>query len=392
MPSRRSWSLLFIAPLCFAAWAAGCADETSGAGAAPDSGAPDVAPDLIAPPEEDAGPDAGPMTRDCAADRGADGVWEHLACTGLYASFADKTVAPDVKPYKPGVELWSDGAEKQRWIHLPPNRAIDIRDWDEWVFPVGTKLWKEFTLGGKRVETRLYIKLADGSWGHAVYRWSSDETDAVRKDGGESVAGIGLDGGAYEIPSAGQCDQCHMGRKDQVLGFDAVSLGLADATGQTLATLAEDGRFGAPPPATALAFPGDSAAQAAVGWLHANCGACHNESASAAGKGRGSLLVRASELTPTDAGAIALEQLDLWTQSYCVDTFRTNPVDGAPYTFIYGGDPSKSLIAVLSRQRVALGALPNPGTQMPPIVSRAVDHQGVSRLGAWITSLAPCPP
>src|SRR5690606_8554595 len=115
----------------------------------------------------------------------------------------------------------------------------------------------------------------DGSWAHTSYRWNADETDAVRKDGGESIAGIGLDGGAYEIPSTGQCDQCHMGRKDQALGFDAVSLGLETATGQTLATLAAEGKLSANPPATTVAFPGpDDAAKAAVGWVHANCGAC----------------------------------------------------------------------------------------------------------------------
>lgn len=392
MRSALLWrSCFFVVPVCFAAWAAGCADDSSPVG--PDADAGDASPGTDSAPEPtaDAGPDAG-SKRDCAADVDGDGIWKHLECSGLYSSFAEKTVSPDAKPYKPGVEFWSDGAEKQRWVHLPAGTKIDISDWNEWSFPAGTKLWKEFKVGGKRIETRLFLKLDDGSWVHTSYRWNADETDAVRKDGGESIAGIGLDGGAYEVPSTGQCDQCHQGRKDQVLGFDAVSLGLATATGQTLATLAAEGRLSAAPPATTLAFPGSDEAKAAVGWVHMNCGACHNANTNASAAFRQHLLVRATDLAPSDGGAPAtLEQLDVWTKAYCVNAFRTDPETNEPYKYIRGGDPAKSMMSILAGSRVAPGELPNPGVQMPPIVSRAVDQQGVKLLNDWISSLDPCP-
>ena len=47
----------------------------------------------------------------------------------------------------------------------------------------------------------------------------------------------------YEIPSTDQCDTCHGGRQDKTLGFDAVALGLAGATGVTLANLVADNRL-----------------------------------------------------------------------------------------------------------------------------------------------------
>ena len=61
-------------------------------------------------------------------------------------------------PYTPSTPLWSDGAQKQRWIELPPNTQIDISNPNEWTFPVGTKLFKEFRVNGKRVETRMFQK------------------------------------------------------------------------------------------------------------------------------------------------------------------------------------------------------------------------------------------
>lgn len=378
-----------VAPTCVVAWGAGCGDDPAVVPGDESDAGSDVTVEASAP-LPDAGPDASKL--DCASDVDADGIWRHLECSGLYGSFADKTVAPDVRTYTPGVEFWSDGAEKQRWVYLPPGTKIDISDWDEWVYPRGTKLWKEFTVGGKRIETRLFTKLDDDSWVHTSYRWNADETAAVRKDGGEVISGIGPDGGPYEVPSTGQCDQCHQGRKDQVLGFDAVSLGLATATGETLAKLAADGLLSAPPPATTLAFPGADVASAAIGWVHQNCGSCHNANAGASAGFKSHYLVRASDLAPADGGAPApVEALDLWTQAYCVDAFREDP-EGGPYKYIRGGSPDRSLMSILAGSRVPAGELPTAGVQMPPIVSRAVDHAGVELFNEWIATLPPCPP
>ncbi len=77
----------------------------------------------------------------------------HLVCTGLYADLKNKLIAPGIEGYAPAVSLWSDGAEKQRWISLPPGELIDNSDPNEWSFPVGTKVWKEFSKAGQRVET-----------------------------------------------------------------------------------------------------------------------------------------------------------------------------------------------------------------------------------------------
>src|SRR5437762_972066 len=103
-----------------------------------------------------------------------------LTCTGLYSDISTKELAPGVEPYLPAIALWSDGADKDRWIRLPPGTTIDTSDPNEWAFPDGTKLWKQFSRDGRRVETRLWQKVRSGFWVDAAYAWSDDETEAVR--------------------------------------------------------------------------------------------------------------------------------------------------------------------------------------------------------------------
>lgn len=396
--SRAATSLGVFIAIAIAGWVAACSENEAAppAGAGPIDAAPDTAVATDANDGSDAG-DGGKL--DCNTDVDGAGLWRRLECTGLYTSIADKTVAPEAKPYKPGVEFWSDGADKQRWIFLPAGTTIDISNFDEWKFPIGTKVWKEFKVGGKRIETRLFTKSTDGTWLFASYRWNADES-AATMIGAESIPGIGPDGGPYEIPNPGQCDQCHRGKDDSLLGFDAVSLGLPTATGETLGKLAADGRLSATPPATTLAFPGDETAQAAVGWININCGACHAGNTSASATHRAHFRVRATDLLvdagspddagTTDAGANPLAKLDVWTQGYCVDAFRTDPDGGAPYKHIRGGDPEASLMYILASHRAAWDALPSAAVQMPPIVTRAVDQEGIAHVRAWIESLPPC--
>jgi len=364
------------------AWAFGCSDDATVA--APVSPVSDAAPapDVAPPPPVDASP-----TDPCTPE--ADGVPVRLSCTGLYADIGAKAVAADVAPYKPAYEFWSDGAEKSRFLRLPPNTTIDIARFDEWRFPNGTKVWKEFKLGGKRIETRYYVKLDDGTWSHTSFRWDADASDAVRKDTAQKVPGIGPDGGTYEIPSSGQCDQCHRGRVDELLGLDAVSLGLPGATGQTLAVLAATGKLSAAPPRTTLALPGTAAAQAAVGWVNINCGPCHNANTSAAASSRAHFLVRATDLAPPDGGVPAVTRLDVYTQGYCGNTSRSSP-DGGLYKYLAGQEPQGSLMSVLARTRVPADQ-PITTAQMPPIATRAVDRDGVAALDAWILTLPRCP-
>jgi hypothetical protein len=47
-----------------------------------------------------------------------------------------------------------------------------------WQSPIGTRIWKEFSFGG-RAETHYMVRTPAG-WKFAAYVWNADETEAVR--------------------------------------------------------------------------------------------------------------------------------------------------------------------------------------------------------------------
>ena len=87
---------------------------------------------------------------------------ERLSDTGLYRP-GTLEVDPRSRPFSAQYPLWTDGARKARWIALPPGGRIDAADVDAWIFPIGTRLWKEFAFGGRKVETRMLWRTPAGS-------------------------------------------------------------------------------------------------------------------------------------------------------------------------------------------------------------------------------------
>ena len=85
-------------------------------------------------------------------------------------------------------------------------------------------------------------------------------------------------GTEHDVPEQADCKTCHNEMQDFVLGFSALQLS-HDQGGVNLASLIEGERLSAPP-ATPFTIPGDAAARGALGYLHANCGTCHNDRSS----------------------------------------------------------------------------------------------------------------
>ncbi len=383
-------SMALVGAAATASFAEACSSSNGGT-TSDDAGPVDAAP----PPDPVSPPADADTTVRCDQDLAADGLYQHLQCAGLYADIAAKTVAAGLRPYTPALVLWADGATKQRWLDLPAGQKIDTSDLDEWVFPNGTKVWKEFQLDGKRVETRLYAKGADGTWRHTTYVWNDAQTDAVRNDSGLAIPHGAPGGPPYQVPTSNECNNCHAGRKDRLLGLEAVNLGLPGAQGITLASLVADQLVTAAPPATSLAFPEDSTgkAAAAMAWLHVSCGPCHNRSKDSNGfNSMVRLLTYPSDLAGQDAGAdggpVPVTSLDAFTTT--VDRMSNVEIPdggGALFSMIKRGDPSSSLVSYLSGRRVAADEVPNEKQQMPPIVTRLVDTAGHQLLDGWITAL-----
>jgi hypothetical protein len=288
-----------------------------------------------------------------------------LSETGLYADLGADALAPGVLPYRPQFELWSDGASKRRWISLPPGTRIDTSDMDSWQFPVGTKLWKEFSRDNVRIETRLLQRTGpgQGDWVTMAYLWNDGNSEAIAvPDGIEDARGT-----THDVPAATECLGCHGGRPARVLGFSAIQLSHDDPPGQmTLDELARRDLLTAPP-AARLELQADPEARAALGYLHANCGHCHNQQRPPRSglrcfdpENKLDLLLRAGELgaaTETAAYRTALGQS------------------------IKPGDPDGS--EVVKRMNVRRRFPPS----MPPLASERIDDHGLAVVRAWIQGL-----
>ena len=77
-----------------------------------------------------------------------EGMPELLSQTGLYTDIGAGTITPEALLFRPQFKLWTDGADKRRWLQIPVGETIDTSDMDAWRFPVGTKVWKEFSREG----------------------------------------------------------------------------------------------------------------------------------------------------------------------------------------------------------------------------------------------------
>jgi len=321
-------------------------------------------------------PDAGPV--DAAHDgqhdaHGADGAAApdappfdgplKLSETGLYASIATQSLAPGVAEFDVRFPLWTDGAEKRRYLALPAGSTIDTTLIDVWQFPVGTKAWKEFTRSGKRVETRLLWKRADG-WLMVAYAWNDAGTEALAVPEGRADA-LGTQ---HDIPSAAQCRQCHDNVGDVLIGVSAIQLS-KEGGGGFLATLMQQGSL-SPPVTAEFPVPGDGEVEAALGYLHGNCGHCHNDE-SFVGKLRPMRLkLRTDAKTPAET-PVYKTAFDADTLHPTLNTTKV----------IVPGSPAKSQLY----QRMNVRGL----EAMPPLGTEEVDSNAMTTIWKWISGLPP---
>lgn len=286
-----------------------------------------------------------------------------LSETGLYD--ASGQIAPWVQTFEPQYKLWSDGAEKLRYIYVPKCAQIDTSDMDHWNFPVGTRAWKQFTVNGTRVETRLIHKNGTGpaDWIFVAYQWDDTDTDADAVPNGV----IDAKGTTHDIPSTNDCVQCHGKLSERLLGFSAIQLTHTDGTitGASIQSLSDAGTLTVPAP-NGFTIPGVAqSTRDAIGYLHANCGNCHNSSFA-------TLDLRMRVLT----GQTTVADTDVYTTAVNVPTAQFN----CSCNRITPGDPSQSAIFQRMSSRVAT-------TQMPPLGTEVADTNGIDIVSAWITDL-----
>jgi len=308
--------------------------------------------------------------------------------TGLCVDRACTQISPGVHAYTPQFPLWADTASKRRWYYLPPGTQIDTSDMDHWVFPVGTKFWKEFTRDNVRVETRLVMRIGAGNtaadWFYVAYQWNATNDDTMAVPMGVQNA----NGTSHDIPSRLFCKMCHESlQPTRVLGFGAIQLD-APATNlgeTTLASLVGANTLTANPPAPSSGttyYPIDGN-KAALGYLHANCSHCHNTTSGTHDIVPMELRLLVGEVhdhTMTAAYRTAVGKratISLGTAKHCPDM---NNVANNAECIITPGNPADSDMFV------RFTADPASNLHMPAAGSEMTDPTGQTTLSTWITN------
>ncbi len=293
-----------------------------------------------------------------------------LADTGCVDPGAPARAAAGLIPFDVIQPLWSDGAAKERWLALPDGARIVLEPDGDFALPPGSVTMKHFRLGTRLVETRLFVRHSDGSFGGYSYEWNDAQTDALLLPGAKQRV---VDGQTWSYPSREQCLQCHTPAAGFSLGLEAAQLNrdfLYAQTGRTanqLATLAAIGLFAGAVPANEGALPRlltDTTDHVVRGYLHANCSGCHR---------------------PGGASGAAIDL------RYGVGGAAMGICDVAPglgdlgvpgAKLLLPGDPARSVLS-LRAHRVGPG-------QMPPLARAQVDLLGLLRLDGWIRSWPSC--
>ncbi len=232
------------------------------------------------------------------ADDNSNNAPPTLSATGCYADVANRELIAAAVPYDLQVPFWSDGADKRRYFVLPGTSTITATVSEEWTFPVGTILIKEFELqevaGNANsivpIETRFLVQVAEDTWRGFSYIWNDEGTEATLRPDSEFVGDYTLRGDPHEhvFPSRGACNTCHTPNGGFVLGLRTEQVNRNRDYGagpvNQIQALTTAGFLAAP---LAGALPqltpiGDTSASLGVrgrSWLAANCSQCHSGTA-----------------------------------------------------------------------------------------------------------------
>ena len=312
-----------------------------------------------------------------------------LSQTGLYADAVKLKIDPRNKTFSPQYPLWSDGATKRRWVRLPEGSLINVSDLANWELPVGTRFWKEFSLKGRKVETRFLWQVKRDQWVFASYAWNEAQTDAVlaSESGMSNIAEV-ENGRRHSIPSVSECRACHDSKRTEILGFTALQLSDDRDPGAlhaepltsdmvTLKTLSDANLLTPARPELVSNPPridGSPVTRTALGYLSTNCGNCHNTASSIASLGLDlrHTVKRTANRAPGAAQCAPALATTVGKRGHWVV-----PEAQEESRIINPGHPESSALVRRMKSRHAM-------SQMPPIGTVVADRQAVDLITSWV--------
>lgn len=305
-----------------------------------------------------------------------DGYPAHLSDYRFFADLKARAPAPRVIGYYLETALFSDYAEKQRFIYVPAGAKARYDDAAAFDFPVGSALIKTFGYrhaGAFRpIETRLLLRRASG-WVAIPYVWNADGSDADLKRAGMRIPVTFIDPAgqarsiSYAVPNQNQCKDCHaLAGQIRPIGVKARYL---NHDGQLRALVAGGLLDRAPADAPRVARWNDTKAPLdarARAYLEINCAHCHNPKGAASNSG---LFL---ELSRDDPNAIGILKRPV----------AAGRGSGGREFAIQPGDADQSFLIYRLEST-------DPGIAMPELGRSSVHAEGAALLRQWIDAMPP---
>jgi uncharacterized repeat protein (TIGR03806 family) len=305
-------------------------------------------------------------------------------------NMADQQPAAGVVPYVLNTPLFSDHAEKLRFVKVPAGQSVAYNAEQVLDFPVGTTLIKTFyypidardpAKGRRLMETRLLLHESSG-WKALEYIWNEEQTEAYLEVAGDTKAVSWIDAAGqprqltYSMPNLNQCKGCHnrnekmipIGPSVRQLNGEFVYGGVREnqlvhwqkagilAALPALETVPKVPRWD-----EATDGPLEKRARA---WLDINCAHCHNPEGPARSSG---LFLQWQETNPTHLGILKAP-------------VAAGRGSGGRLYSIVPGQPDKSILVYRVEST-------DPGEMMPELGRKTVHTEGVKLVREWIKSL-----
>ncbi len=305
---------------------------------------------------------------------------------GLFVENGYSPIAHDsLVAYTPINELFSDYANKDRYVYIPPGQKASLREDGHFDWPEGSILVKNFSydetqLPASRImETRLLIKERD-KWKAVSYQWNESQQEAQLKKLGEIIPlALNQKNGVtefdYIIPNKNQCKSCHnANEKLEPIGFRYANLDKPIShNGEPISQIEFLQRKGiidvstATPPNAMVAYtdPSQNLQERALAYLDINCGHCHRP----AGPGNTSGLYLQYDETRSNHLGI------------CKPPVAAGKGAGGRRFDIKAGDAENSIL----HYRMVTQ---EPGEMMPELGRALVHDEGVALIEEWINNMS----
>ncbi|MEM1353200.1 MAG: SO2930 family diheme c-type cytochrome [Pseudomonadota bacterium] len=293
-----------------------------------------------------------------------------LAEYGFFQDAGAREPSDRVELYELNTALWSDGADKLRYIYVPEGASAKAAGEGLLDLPVGSAIIKTFAFGEgeeqRFIETRLLLHRADG-WLALPYRWNEEQTEArLALVGGRvdltTPAGEDI---SYRIPNKNQCKGCHADNGEVVpIGPKARNL-----SSEWLSAMEERGLLDKTPEG-ADQLPQWSNTEAetehrARAYLDVNCGHCHRPGGAASNSGLD----------------LSWEQSEPFKYGVKKPPVAAGRGAGGHLVSIAPGSPDRSILVHRMNSN-------EPGVAMPELGRATIDHEAVALMREWIGEMS----